>query len=203
MKKIVSILILGLFWVTAFAKNEVIAKKTQNLILKTFIYCDQNPSHKPESDSIVNVFERNLVKRTDFDKTGQFNRDIEKLFKYLYKNSLWEYEDSTENRRMKIRRAFCFASLALLSDDNKVFTFIEYAKLSIIEQIDNPDFYLLEEQLLGLNLFELLLKYERELISKHDILLIEKFLEDNQDQIKESLIDETVTLMKEFRIELK
>ncbi|MCY1633518.1 hypothetical protein [Marinifilum sp. D737] len=203
MKNIVSILILGLFWISAFAENDDIAKETQNLILKTFTYSDQNPIYHPESEFIVEEFQKILANRTEHDKTSQFTQDIENLFKYLFKNSLWEYEDSSENRRMKMRRAFCFASLALLSEDNKSLTFIEYAKLSIIEHTDNPDFYLLEEQLLGINILEMLVKHEKGLVNNSDILSIENFLKDNQDEIEKSIINEASILMEKYRGNLK
>lgn len=203
MKKIVSILILGLIWISAFAENDDIAKEIQNLILKTFTYSDQNPTHNPESEFIVKEFQKILMNRAEYDRTNQFTQDVENLFKYLFKNSLWEYEDSSENQRMKMRRAFCFASLALLSEGDKNLTFIEYAKLSIIEHKDNPDFYLLEEQLLGLNILEMLLKYEKGLVNNADILSIEKFLKAKHNEIEKSIINETKILMGKFRDNLK
>lgn len=203
MKKIVTILIFGIICSSGYSDNLDLIVETQKLIHSTFDYSDSNPIHQPETDSIKGKFQEILLRRDRNNITGDYNSEIKSLFEWIYKNGYSTYEDSPDYRRIKMRRAFCYASIALISDHDKAYTFLEYAKLSIIENIDKPYYELLEDQFLGLLLIDIMLKIEENQLNRGDILKLESYLDLNKNMIVERNYSETKELIKKYKLMIK
>jgi hypothetical protein len=124
---------------------------------------------------------------------------IIKVFRVLYKNSSSYYSDSPDERRLKSRRAACFASLALLSDLENGFTFVEYAKFSLAQNTMNPIFELLEEPYLGLMFLELLFKHEARQSIENDLSDLLIFIEKNEENLSKEIIKSANKLIKEYQ----
>lgn len=199
MRVLLTILMLGTFSINGYSENIELIAESQKIILEVFRFIEFNPIHKPESDSIQQKFREVLLQRYKHNITADYTTETETLFRWIYSNSSCEYEDSPDYRRMKMRRAFCFTSVALLSPHDKAYTFLEYAKLSIGESLENPDIELLEQPYLGILLVELMFNIEENRLATNDIVRIENFIEQNKGNIKESVISETLQLMSKCR----
>ena len=190
MKKSVIILMFYTIIIPASGNNIPFIEETKELVLRMFSIGEFNPIHQPETEKIQKKFQDILIHRNYKVTFKENNPEIDTLFKWLYDNSYCSYEDSPDIRRYKMRRALCFASVALLSDYDKAYTFIEYAKLSIIEHIKTPDVDLLENQYLGVLLMDLMLKMEEHQVYPEDLKTIENYLMVTKGKItKENYMD--------------
>ena len=101
-------------------------------ILQTYcmIY-EANPYHQDHSTEISNLFSEILANRNTYSPDQRDNART-KTFGILYENTISEYEDSTDVRRMNTRRMVLNMTLALLSpDDYRFYYFLECAKISL------------------------------------------------------------------------
>lgn len=188
---------------TGYSQNQDLIRDCQKLILKTFRYYDLNPVHQMETDFINSKFQTILLKRNKTTLTSDYNSEIESLFHLIYDNGTNEYEDSPDYRRLRMRRAICFASIALISDFHKAYTFIEYAKLSLLEHIDTPDDDLLEESFLGLMIIEIMLKIDENRLTVIDIDNLESYLNLKKEMIEKQIYDNSQVLIKKCRLIFK
>jgi len=198
MKHILIILIAGMISLPAISQRDDLLNKTQNLIIQCMEYKDFNPMHKPETDTVVNILKRNVSDRDTENLVLDYNKEIQHLFRLIYQNAENVYEDSPDYRRKKIRRAYCYASLALVSHYNKAYTFLEYAELSIMEDLDKPDFELLEGKLLGIYLIDLMLQFEENQLRKKQIQSVQQFLEAQKENINSKIYDESKELLQNY-----
>lgn len=203
MKKFAIILIFVNFCIISHSQNLDLIVDCQKLILKTFYYQDFNPIHKPETDSINKIFQTILLRRDKTTIQSDYNKEIESLFHLIYNNGFNEYEDSPDYRRLKMRRALGFASIALISDLDKTKTFLEYAKLSLIENIDDPDDELLENQYLGLLIIELMIAIEEDYINMEDLNRIENYLDKKKDMIVKQNHSESKEIIQKCKLVIK
>ncbi len=198
MKKILVILFAGLISLPSFSQRNDLIEKTKNLIIQCMEYKDFNPMHKPKTDTVVNILSRNVLKRDTKNLTMDYNHEIERLFRLIYQNAENIYEDSPDYRRKKLRRAYCYASLALVSHYNKAYTFIEYAELSIMEDLDDPNFELLEGKLLGIYLIDLMLQFEENQLRKKQILSVQQFLEAQKENLENEIYKNAKRLLNNY-----
>jgi hypothetical protein len=203
MKKFTIVAIYLLIGFSSFAQKADLIEDCRNLILNTVRYGDSNPIYQPESDSINVRFQTTILNRERSTLIKDYNSDIELIFKWIYNNSTNEYDDSPDYRRLKMRRAICFATITLLSNFDKAYTFLEYSKVSLIESIERPDDELLENQYLGLMLIEIMLKTEENKIMKSDIDSIENYLNHRKDMIEKQNCQDMQNLIKKFRLIIK
>ena len=138
------------------------------------------------------------------DTKSEFkSENVSTLFKLLYENGSSIYSDSPEERRLKLRRAACFASISLLSDTEKGVTFINYAMLTLSENCNDLNLGLLEEPYLGLLFIRLLLKHEDSRCVKEDLIFIENYLNENQGRISDEIQNKAVFLLLEYKENVK
>ncbi|MFP4241865.1 MAG: hypothetical protein ACLFTW_07830 [Chitinispirillaceae bacterium] len=202
MKKNATILAVLISCLNGFSENpDSISIDFEKLILTCLEYTDFNPAHKPETEKIQNKFKQTLIKRDRRNLANDFTQDIDTLLRLSYENSLCVYEDSPDLRRYKMRRAYCFAAIALTADYNKAYTYIEFSKLALAESIDNPDYDLLENQYLGILLIELMLLKEEKVLSKHSLTKIKTFLDSNSGNISENIVTQTRNLIGKLHSE--
>ncbi len=179
------------------AQNNLV-EKTVSLIQKSYVIYESNPIHKDKSDSITNFLHTSLKYYLKHNRKEVAYNKLDKAFKMLYNNSSSFYSDSPEERRMKLRRAACFASIALITDLEKSFTYLDYAKYTLAEEIKNPNIELLEEPYLGLLFLELLLKYETGRTFKNDLINIKSFIQKNKENISEEIIQNANKIIIEY-----
>ena len=129
MRYSIRVLVLLFFIVFAAFKQGNNHKEKAVKGLETYyqIY-DQNPSELNESNLITQL----LHKSINFYLNGGTGKERSKLkcdiFKSLDKSAYSYYSDTQEERRMVLRRGACIVSLALLSECDKSFTYLKYAK---------------------------------------------------------------------------
>jgi hypothetical protein len=173
----------------------------KDLIVDCMDYTDFNPTHKNKTDDLIKEFQY-IINSDKIFKSGQNHHRIDTVFKKLYNNATAIYEDSPDYRRFKIRRMYCFAILALYSDLDKASTFIEYAKLSLIETIDNPESEFMQNQMLGLYWLEILIEKENNDLNLGDLKKIEEYLNKNETLISESNYNYSQGLLKDIKKDL-
>ncbi len=199
MKKLIPIIIL----LTVFSQNltygQDLMTDFKKVILKSFNYTDLNPIYKPESEMIQKKFDKILEDFGDNNVTKNSDSNIDTLFNWIYNNAICEYDDSPDSRRMKMRRAICFASIALISDSDKAHTFTEYSKLSIIGDIESPETELLENQYLGILLIETMLKYSQDNLNQNDLTILKEYLDENLELLNEKIYFETLRLIEKCK----
>ncbi len=155
------------------------------LIAKCLDFNDSNPRERMASDQLIAAIKSALYSENLF--SSQENKsNIEEAFRKFYQYSDRLYQDSPDHRRAKIRRMLCMALLALYSDHYKAYTFVENAKLALVETIDNPDMELLENQMLGLYWLQILIAKEDQKLSKKEIDLVKDFMNKNREQLSQS-----------------
>ncbi len=195
MKKLTAILFLLALIGNGYSNNQEIKLEFKNLIFHTLEYVELNPSHKLESEKILLKFQETLLKHGKAEFVIENKTEIETLFNWIYENGTSEYEDSPDLRRMKMRRALCFATIALNSDFIKAYTFIEYSKLSIIGDLEYPNAELLETEYLGILLIETMLKFDEKKLRISDLLKIKDYINVNKDFLNEKVILDTKSLI--------
>lgn len=198
MKRILISLMLISVTMGLYAQDVNLVKQSIEFVKLTFVIAEQNPMEKPESDRINNIFQTSLQEY--YKKTNNAynaNRVLD-IFNTLYENGGAIYSDSEEERRMKLRRAACFASIALLSDIDKGFTFIQYAKFALSENINAPNVEFIEEQYLGLLFIEMIFKYNDGQLNKNDLKIIREFIKLYQINMNKEIIDKAISLLNRF-----
>lgn len=174
----------------------VLVKKILNFVEQSFVINEFNPIHKLVSDSIIELLHSSMYSYLVCENN---NEDaINRVFKVLHKNSCSSYSDSSEDRRMKLRRAACFASLALLSSSKNGSTYLKYAKFALIEDFKNSDLDLLEGYYLDLLFLELLFKYKDGQSIKSDLSDLKGFLDDNNNKFSNVFFVKANLLIDEF-----
>jgi hypothetical protein len=173
--------------------------QTKELILKTLSYSDVNEIHQAVTDSIVRNFKTALLNRDVHHLVSSYTPQISGFFKQIYDNGYCIYEDPPDYRRMKIRRALSFASIAIVSDYNKAYTFIEFAKLSLVEDVKMPYSELIEQQLLGLHLLGLLMQLEENILEESAVDTVEQFLKSNRESFDLSVYMDTYELLNQYK----
>lgn len=96
---------------------ESLVNRTINLISDSYSIIETNPIHYEESMYIDSLFKHALNKSLkEKDSILKINSDL--ILKTINNNSVGEYEDSADWRRITMRRSQCFAILALICENN-------------------------------------------------------------------------------------
>lgn len=159
---------------------------------------DSNPMEKPESDSINSIFQTALQEYQNKESDVTNTKKVLNIFKVLYNNSVSIYSDAEEERRMKLRRAECFASIALLTDIDKGLTFIHYAKFALAENLNTPNVEFIEEQYLGLLIMEVTFKYKDNQLNQNDLKAVREFVRLHQTSMNAETLNRATSLLKDF-----
>lgn len=173
----------------------------KDLIVNCMDFTDFNPIHKTETDKLINELNKAINSNKIFSSAQNTIR-IDSTFNKFYNYTTASYEDSPDYRRTKIRRMYCFAILALYSDLDKAATFIEYAKLSLIEKIDNPESEFMQDQMLGLYWLEILIEKEYNDLNLRDLEKLEDYLNKNETMISESNYNYSQGLLMDIKKDL-
>lgn len=205
MKKTYFLVIVFLFISSASAEDNVISNKTA-LFAKELLYIyEQNPSEKEESNKINAIFVTSLNEYLAKNKLKK--QTLESVIHALYRNGLSEYSDSPERRRMRSRRALCFASIAMLGKMENRITFIKYAQYALIGKdlwpYEKPDFELLEKEFLGYLFLEMLIKRDNETLTNEDLLIVRDFINIHNKKLGHEIINTANGLLNSYRSELK
>jgi len=195
--------LLILISLSSFSQRTELINDCQTLVLKTFYYRDSNPIYQQESDSINLRFKNALLNRDLLHLDKDYKTKIEPILRSIYDNSTNEYDDSPDYRRQKMRRSICFATIALLTDYDKAYTFLEYSKVSLIGSIDRPDDELIENQYLGLMIIEIMIKLENNKLTESDIDKIENYLNLKKDLISEQNYFESRKIITDSKLNIK
>ena len=178
------------------SQDTTLINQSLQLAGSAFVFGESNPTEVPETDSINRILQASLTQHRI--KHSGSSKEISDIFRELYKNGGSAYSDSPDERRMKLRRAACFASIALLSCPDKGLTFIEYAKLTLSEDINNPKIEFLEGPFLGLLIIELVLKYEDGQINPENLKEVNDFVNLHQNNISPKIRDQPTRLINTF-----
>jgi hypothetical protein len=100
---------------------------------------------------------------------------------------------------MKMKRAFCFLLLAITSDSDRALTFLEYAKLSVQEFIDNPDYEMLEGQLLGVYWLEVFLRKQSNRLTIENIDNLEQYIDHNRTMLDIDVVKDSEKLIETLK----
>ncbi len=164
----------------------------------TFVIRDSNPMEEPESDSINKIFQTALKEYQNKESDVSNTKKVLDIFNILYNNGASMYSDTEEERRMKLRRAECFASIALLSDIDKGFTFIQYAKFALAENLNTPNVEFIEEQYLGLLMLEVAFKYKDKQLNQNDLKTVREFIKCYQTNMSTEIPNKAMRLLNDF-----
>lgn len=188
------------FSTSLFAQNNNLLSQSIQFIGSSFMIRETNPMEKPESDSINGILQTSL--KEHINKQAGLSKKILCIFDVLYKNGESLYSDSQEEIRAKLRRSACFASIALLSNIEKGFTFIEYAKFALSNDINNPQIEFIEEPYLGLLFIEVTLKYEDNQLSMEDLTKVFDFVNLHRDNLSTDMANQATVLLEAFKEKL-
>ncbi|MDZ4204214.1 MAG: hypothetical protein U1C46_05290 [Bacteroidales bacterium] len=196
MKAILFILLSVFLNTEIFAQENKLSSETSALISSVLFIHELNPTEQQDSETINELF--NMSLRHYLEKKKFNVQIIDKAFQVLYKNGSSDYSDSPEERRMKSRRALCFASIALLSETENRPTFIEYSQFAMTGNIEKPNIDLLEERFLGLLLLEMLLKHDNKVLTKQDVQKVQEFVNLQFDNLSPVVKDKTKSLIESY-----
>lgn len=170
----------------------------KDIIVRCIDYSDTNPIHKEEIDGLREEFKYRMKSYpSDMKDYESSYRDW--LFNILYDYAKNVYEDSPDYRRMKMKRAFCFLLLAITSDSDRALTFLEYAKLSVQEFIDNPDYEMLERQLLGVYWLEVFLRKQSNRLTIENIDNLEQYIDHNRTMLDIDVVRDSEKLIETLK----
>jgi hypothetical protein len=183
---------------TVSGQDKKLVKETVDFIIQTYNVPEANPVHYKESGLIDSTFKTLLLDYFEIKKSGtEYSSSY--LFNLLFLNSISEFEDSPDIRRMKMRRSICFSCIALKADLLSAFTFIDYAKYSILDHCPDKIESDLETEYIGLLFFELLINTKRENYqNKNDIQRIKMFLSKNRTLINSRYLDKSEYLTGKY-----
>jgi hypothetical protein len=185
-----------------FLVNEAFSQKLSTLdeatqfSISLLLLHELNPIELQESQKI-NEMLKNSAKRY-LENEIEVIEEREKIFSILYENGRSEYDDSVDERRMRIRRAICFIALAFQSDSSRRDIFVELAKFSLSSCDQFSEDKLLTEEKLGIQLVELLFKFENNQLQKQDITLVEEFLRGNSTALASEVKNRTASYLEYF-----
>lgn len=195
--KIITLLLISGFLITElYSQENKLRFETGELIYSLLLIRELNPTEQQKTDSVNKLFKFSLNQYLENGTPIETN--IDKAFKLLMENGSSEYGDSYEERNMKSRRALCFASMALLSKEENMLTFIYYSKFSILGKIENSKINLLEERLLGLLWLETLIKHDKKELTKIDVQKIQDFILLYKSSLSSSIISKSNNLIKDY-----
>ena len=197
MKAILIYLITVGFSISLYAQDSSLVNESIDFVRLTFVITESNPMEKEETDLINNMFYASLKEYQNNVNKSDAKKVID-IFNILYQNGRAIYSDSDEERRMKLRRAACFASIALLSDIEKEYTFIQYAKFALSENTNSPNIEFIEEQYLGLLFIDVVFKYKDSQLNKNDLKFIREFININQANISIGIVNKAIGLLNSF-----
>lgn len=181
-----------------FSQDQKLVKETVDYIIQTYHIPEGNPIYYEESGSIDSVFKIMLLDYFKIKKS-KTNYTTDYLFNLLYSNSISEYEDSPDMRRMKMRRSLCFSCIAFKADLLSASTFIDYAKYSILYQCPDKVDSDLEQEYCGMLFLELLLNSKKQnYYITNDLNRIKLFLSKNQSSINSQWLAKSKHLIGEF-----
>jgi len=197
MKKFFTTLSFIIVGVNLYSQEVTLIEQTIKFIGTTFLISETNPTEKPESDLINKLFEESLQeyqkKSDDTLKTSK----VTEVFKILYRNGWAMYSDSEDERRMKLRRTACFASIALITNDDRKYTFIEYAKFTLAEKV-GTHIEFREGQYLALLFIEIIFKYGDNEISNNDLKVIREFINLHKINLTLDVVTKALNLLDDF-----
>ena len=189
--------------INSFSQSKSLVNKAALFITNALKTTEFNPTHYHETMYLYNAFCKAFKERNNPKNEYVYTHEIDTMFQLLYANAYNTYEDAPDIRRMKLRRAHCYAALALMAGEHKSKTFLEQAKLSLIEKIENPDMNLLEEPYLGLLFLEALINYENGYIDNDDLNHITKFLSIHKESISPQMYSKAKTIVNDFNAQIK
>ena len=148
-----------------------------DFLIKHIAFRDGNPTHQEAADEL-NAFVRKV-----FEK--QYTADqipdlITQALQLFYKNSIGEFDDSPDFRRMTTRRSLCFMALAFLADEWRYPTFLADAR----NTLNNMEDFANSEMLLIVNMIELYKELSHKFINKR---YIEHLISQYQDDLESRL----------------
>lgn len=185
-----------------FLVNEAFSQKLSTLdeatqfSISLLLLHELNPIELQESQKI-NEMLKNSAKRY-LENEIEVIEEREKIFSILYENGRSEYDDSVDERRMRTRRAICFIALAFQSDSTRRDIFVELAKFSLSSCDQFSEDKLLTEEKLGIQLVELLFKFENNQLQKQDITRVEEFLRGNSTALASEVKNRTASFLEYF-----
>jgi len=149
-----------------------------NFLIKHCSFKDCNPTHQEAADK-VNFFVRKVF---EMQYTSDDMSDlISEALQLFYNNSIGEFEDSPDVRRMATRRSMCFMALAFLSEDYRYPAFLSDARETLSKfDPDVTD----NKMLLIVNMIELYKELSHKFISKR---YIEHLISQYQDDLESRL----------------
>ncbi|GEM_PF-2262663 len=195
------IIILAFLFVGYDSSAEQLDNELKDIIVRCIDYSDTNPIHKEDMDDLNEEF-KHRVKSYPNDMKNYENEYRDWLFNILYDFASSVYEDSPDYRRMKMKRTYCFLLLAVTSDSDKALTFLEYAKLSVQEYVDNPYYELLESQLLGIYWLEIFFKRRNGMLTISDIDNLEQFMNHNYKMLDKDQVKGSKRLVKKLKVSI-
>lgn len=198
MKHIILFILLFTLKINAFSQDKLLLNETIEFILDNYKVSEFNPIHQQESFQFDSLFKISLINH--FEKKGiEKNPNHSEIFTLLHSNSIMEYEDSPDYRRMVMRRSLCFSTLALISELSSAFTYIDYAKYSIKDNCSIQNENLLEHEYCGLLFLELILAIEYNEPIKTYLIEIEKYIIENQNLIDSSIFNSAYNLIRQYK----
>jgi len=202
MKVILVYIILIIFSSSLCAQDSNLLNQSIKFVGLTFVITESNPIEKHESELINNTFQTSLKEYQNKASSSLKAQEVSSIFNVLYQNGSAVYSDTEEERRMKLRRAGCFASVALLSDIESGYTFIQFAKFALSENIDKPNIEFLEEQYLGLLFIEMIFKYEDNQLNKNDLKVIHEFINCHNKKLTMQIKTDAINLLEDFNTKI-
>jgi len=119
-----------------------------DFLIKHIAFRDGNPTHQEAADEVNSFLIKVFEKQYTVDQIPDLITQALQLF---YKNSIGEFDDSPDFRRMTTRRSMCFLALAFLSDKSRYLTFLADAR----NTLNNIEDFANSEMLLIVNMVEL------------------------------------------------
>lgn len=155
---------------------------------------ETNPSLQEESTEIDFILNK-IVGNIDKKNKGY---TVRALFNLLYKNATSIFSDTPEIRCYAHRRATIFAMMAICADYDRSFTFINYAKFSLMNGPRIEEF--LESEFCGLLILQLLLEYKNGAVGSRDEL--DDFLIAHKQGLDSATIEDGKKILEIFKADL-
>lgn len=192
-----TLIILLIFHVNAaFSQKVSTLDEATQFSISLLMLHELNPIETNESQKI-NEMLINSAKRY-LENESAVIEEKEKILFTLYENGRSEYDDSVDERRMRTRRAICFIALAFQSDSSCRDIFVEFAKFSLSSCDQFSEDKLLAEEKLGIQLVELLFKFEINQLQRQDLTRVEEFLRANSTNLASDVKYRTSLFLEYF-----
>ncbi len=195
--RLLTVFIMLVFSTSCFPQEDDLSDRIVEFIANTTKIVELNPEHKELSDIINKSFTEALTEK--FSNSTSNDERILNCLELIYNNGNSLYEDSSEERRLKLRRSICFATIGLLSEKDKFDTFINYSKCALVGDIENPDLTLIEEHYLGIMFLDIHLKNKAGYLIEEDLLDVDTFIIENKDSLLEEVVLKANILLKEYK----